>query len=33
VPIHAVWLPTKVPLAKAQMLTESLIARLKRERL
>ena len=33
VPIHAVWLPTKVPLAKAQLFTDSLIARLKRERL
>jgi DNA-binding transcriptional LysR family regulator len=33
IPIHAVWLPTKVPLAKAQLFTDSLIARLKRERL
>lgn len=33
VPIHAVWLPTKVPLAKAQLFAESLMARLKRERL
>jgi DNA-binding transcriptional LysR family regulator len=33
VPIHAVWLPTKLPLAKVQMFTEALIARLKRERL
>jgi DNA-binding transcriptional LysR family regulator len=33
VPIHAVWLPTKTPLAKAQLFTDSLIARLKRERL
>jgi len=33
VPIHAVWLPTKVPLAKAQLFAECLMARLKRERL
>jgi len=33
VPIHAVWLPTKVPLVKAQLFTDSLIARLKHERL
>ena len=33
VPIHAVWLPTKVPLAKAQLFAECLVARLKRERL
>jgi DNA-binding transcriptional LysR family regulator len=33
VPIHAVWLPTKLPLAKVQLFTEALIARLKRERL
>jgi DNA-binding transcriptional LysR family regulator len=33
IPIHAVWLPTKVPLAKAQIFTDALIARLKRERL
>jgi DNA-binding transcriptional LysR family regulator len=33
VPIHAVWLPTKTPLAKAQLFTDSLIARLKRKRL
>jgi DNA-binding transcriptional LysR family regulator len=33
VPIHAVWLPTKAPLAKAQLFMDSLIARLKRERL
>ena len=31
VPIHAVWLPTKVPLAKAQLFAECLVARLKRE--
>jgi DNA-binding transcriptional LysR family regulator len=33
VPIHAVWLPTRVPLAKAQLFAEAMIARLKRERL
>ena len=33
VPIHAVWLPTKVPLAKAQLFAECLMVRLKRERL
>lgn len=33
VPIHAVWLPTRVPLAKAQVFAEALSARLKRERL
>jgi DNA-binding transcriptional LysR family regulator len=33
VPIHAVWLPTRVPLAKAQLFAEALSARLKRERL
>lgn len=33
VPIHAVWVPTKVPLAKAQLFADSLIARLKSERL
>jgi DNA-binding transcriptional LysR family regulator len=33
VPIHAVWLPTQVPLAKMQLFTDSLVARLKRERL
>lgn len=32
-PIHAVWLPTTVPLAKAQLFAESLKARLKLERL
>jgi len=33
VPIHAVWLPTRVPLAKAQLFAEAMIGRLKRERL
>ena len=33
VPIHAVWLPTRVLLAKAQLFAEALSARLKRERL
>jgi DNA-binding transcriptional LysR family regulator len=33
VPIHAIWLPSKVPLAKAQIFTDALITRLKRERL
>ncbi len=33
VPIHAVWLPTRVPLAKAQLFAEAMIARLRRERL
>ena len=33
VPIHAVWLPTRVPLAKAQLFVEAMIGRLKRERL
>ena len=33
VPIHAVWLPTRVPLAKAQLFAEATISRLKRERL
>jgi len=33
IPIHAVWLPTKRPLAKAQLFADFLAARLKRERL
>lgn len=33
VPVHAVWLPTTLPLAKAQLFTDFLTARLKRERL
>jgi hypothetical protein len=33
VPIHAVWLPTRVPLAKAQVFADAMSARLKRERL
>ena len=32
-PIHAVWLPTRVPLAKAQVFAEAMSARLRRERL
>ena len=32
-PIHTVWLPTRVPLAKAQVFAEALSARLKQERL
>lgn len=33
IPVYAVWLPTKLPLAKAQLFADSLMARLKRERL
>jgi DNA-binding transcriptional LysR family regulator len=33
VPIHAVWLPTRTPLAKAQLFADLLAARLRRERL
>jgi hypothetical protein len=33
VPIHAVWVPTRLPLAKAQVFAEALSVRLKRERL
>ena len=33
IPIYAVWLPTKLPLTKAQLFADSLMAHLKRERL
>ena len=33
VPIHAVWLPTRTPLAKAQLFADLLAARLRHERL
>jgi DNA-binding transcriptional LysR family regulator len=33
IPIYAVWLPTKLPLAKAQLFADSLMAHLKHKRL